>query len=50
MRRRLSGLWMVIISRPPCDEDSNSASNQLEVGICSRHGILHPELLTVLQF
>ena len=45
MRRRLSGLWMVI-DRPPWDEDFDSASSRFEASICSRHGYLPPELLT----
>jgi hypothetical protein len=29
MRRRLSNLWMVI-NRPPCEEDFDSASTQFD--------------------
>ena len=47
MRRRLSGLWMVI-DRSLCDEDFDSASTRLEASSCSRHGYLHPELLQLL--
>jgi len=45
MRRRLSGL-PIVIDRPPCDEDFDSAGGGIEASICSRHGYLHPELLT----
>ena len=45
MRSRLSSLWMVI-NRPPCEADFDSASIRFEAGICFRHGCLHPELLT----
>ena len=34
MRRRLSGLWMVI-NRPPCDEEFDSASSRFEARMCS---------------
>ena len=47
MRSRRSGLWMVI-NRPPCEADFDSASSRFEAGICSRHGCLHPELLQLL--
>jgi hypothetical protein len=29
MRRRLSGLWMVI-NQPPCDDDFDSASSRFD--------------------
>ena len=47
MRRRLSGLWMVI-NRPPWNEDFDSVSSRFEASICSRHGYLPPELLQLL--
>jgi hypothetical protein len=47
MRRRPSGLWMVI-DRPLCDEDVGSASSRFEASMCYLHGYLHPELLQLL--
>ena len=47
MRGRLSGLRMVI-NRPACDGDFDSASSRFEASICSRLGYLHPELLELL--
>jgi hypothetical protein len=44
MRRRPSGLWMVI-NRSPWDQDLESATTRFEAGICSRRKYLHPQLL-----
>jgi len=47
MRWSLSVPWMMI-NRPRCNEDLDSASSRFGASICSRHGYLHHELLKLL--